>query len=87
MIKVGHCKILLKLRGYVKKNWGSPFIVAFILLLLGAALSLSWGLTYFAESISIYAFYALVAGVALQFGCLLKYREASTSAEVPNEPS
>jgi len=28
-----------------------------------------------------------VAGVALQFGCLLKYREASTSAEVPNEPS
>jgi hypothetical protein len=62
-----------KLKEYVRQNWGSPFIVVFILLLLTAAVLLSAGSAYLAEEIAVYAYYTLVAGVLLQIVCFVKY--------------
>lgn len=58
---------------YAKENWGTPFIVGFILLLVVAAVSLSSGWASLADSLAIYAFCFLVVGVALQLVCFLKY--------------
>jgi len=63
------------MKAYVKENWGSPFIIAFMLLLLSAAAFLSAGLSSQADALAVYAFYALVAGVVLQFVCFLKYKK------------
>ena len=58
--------IRLKAKGYLKENWGSPFIVGFILLLIVAAVFLSAGFSSLADNVAVYAFYALVVGVVLQ---------------------
>jgi hypothetical protein len=68
-----------KLKEYVRQNWGSPFIVAFILLLLAAAVLLSAGSAYWAEEVAVYAYYTLVAGVLLQIVCFVKYRKNDSS--------
>ena len=68
---------MLKVKGYVKENWGSPFIVGFMLLLVVAAVSLSAGLSSLADTVAVYAYYALVAGVFLQLASFLKYRGKS----------
>ncbi|OGD52702.1 hypothetical protein A3K80_04380 [Candidatus Bathyarchaeota archaeon RBG_13_38_9] len=62
---------------YIRVNWGAPFVVGFMLLLLVAAVSLSIGLPSLADSVAVYAFYALVVGVALQLACFLKYNKRS----------
>jgi amino acid transporter len=67
-------KIMPKVKGYVKENWGTPFIVGFMALLLVAAVSLSMGFSVFADDVAVYAYYALVVGVVLQFACFWKYR-------------
>ena len=64
---------MIKVKGYVTENWGSPFIVGFMLLLIFAAVSLSAGLSSLADNIAIYAYYALVVGVVLQLVCFFKY--------------
>jgi|WetSurMetagenome_2_1015567.scaffolds.fasta_scaffold324485_1 hypothetical protein len=75
-------KNMIKIKEYVKENWGSPFLVGFIFLIVGASVSLSFGLFYLANTGAVYAFYALIVGFFLQFICYLKYshgleREAS----------
>jgi hypothetical protein len=80
MAQTGLDKISVKLKGHVKKNWGSPFIVGFILLLVGAAVCLSEGLPSLADGIAVYAYYALIAGVILQLVCFVKYREKVSEA-------
>jgi hypothetical protein len=80
MTELGN-KIIHNTKCYVTENWGSPFIVAFMLLLLSSAISLSLGSSNFANSTSIFAFYALVIGVILQLVCFLKYRKESALAE------
>ncbi len=77
MTQFGFNKIMLKVKGYVKENWGSPFIVGFMLLLVVAAVSLSAGLSSLANTVAVYAYYALVAGVFLQLASFLKYRGKS----------
>ncbi len=74
MTQVGFNKIILKVKGYVKENWGSPFIVGFMLLLIAAAVSLSTGFAFLADNVAVYAYYALIAGVILQLASFLKYR-------------
>ena len=64
---------MINVKVYVKENWGSPFIVGFIMLLMGAAVSLSVGLFSLADNIAVYAFYTLVSGVFLQLVCYFKY--------------
>jgi hypothetical protein len=82
MIQISFNKIVLEFKGYIKENWGSPFIFGFILLLISAAFSLSIGLVSFANTVAIYAFYALIAGVFLQLVCFLKYCGKSCGDEV-----
>jgi len=77
MLKDSAKKILVRLRGYLRENWGAPFILGFMLLLMVAAGSLATGLELLANEVAIYAFYALVVGVVLQLVCFLKYGERS----------
>jgi hypothetical protein len=72
--------IINKVKGYVRENWGSPFIVAFMLLLVSTAVSLSIGWSYLADSTAVYAFCALAVGVILQLVCFLKYTKKPTEA-------
>lgn len=81
MIKINFNELQTKAKGYVRENWGSPFIVGFILLLLTAAVLLSVGSSYWAEEVAVYAYYSLVAGVVLQLACFLKYKR-NTADEV-----
>ena len=66
---------MVKVKGTVKESWGSPFIAGFMVLLLTAALTLSVGLSFWANALSVYAFYALTVGVVLQLVCFAKYRK------------
>lgn len=61
-----------RVRGYVRENWGAPFIVGFMLLLMVSAVFLSISLPVIADGVAIIAYYALVVGVVLQLGCFLK---------------
>ena len=63
------------LGAYVRENWGAPFVLAFMVLLIVAAGDLSFGSSDAANSTAIVAFYALVIGVALQIASYLKYGE------------
>jgi hypothetical protein len=62
-----------KIKTYIKQNWGTPFVVLFMLLLVVAALFLSIGSTLPAEVIGALAYFSLVAGVILQLARFLKY--------------
>jgi hypothetical protein len=62
-----------KVKSYVRVNWGAPFILGFMVLLIVAADSLSMGLADTADEVSTYAFCALVVGVVFQLVCFLKY--------------
>jgi hypothetical protein len=74
-------KFQYKATNYVKQNWGVPFIIGFMLLLVGAAaFSLNSGLSSLADNVAVYAFYALILGVVLQLVCFMKYGE-KTEAE------
>jgi len=66
------------LRGYLWENWGAPFIVAFMVLLMAAA-ALSLNLSALAEELAVYAYYALIAGVVLQLVCFLECRRKNSS--------
>jgi len=62
------------LKGYLKDNWGAPFIVIFILLLIVAAIYVAIDLEPLAKNVAVYAYYSLVVAVALQYACFLKYK-------------
>jgi len=68
-------KIPVRVKGYVRENWGALFIVGFMLLLMIAAAILSMGLAAIADEVAVYAYYALVVGVVLQLACFLKYNK------------
>ncbi|MEM2405815.1 MAG: hypothetical protein QXR05_11835, partial [Candidatus Methanomethylicia archaeon] len=63
----------LRIKQYFRVNWGAPFIIAFMILLVAAAYYLSLGFEGEANSIAVYAYYMLVLGVVLQLVCYLKY--------------
>jgi hypothetical protein len=74
-------KILAKMKGYFGENWGAPFVIGFMVLLIVAAGSLAVGLGFLAKEVAIYAYYALVAGVVLQLVCFLKYGERGSNSQ------
>ena len=76
-------KMFHRLKDYVIKNWGSPFLVGFMALLIGSAVYSPTSL-YFADTLSVYAFYALAFGVVLQLACFLKYEQKVHTSEVPS---
>ena len=56
----------VRLKSYLKENWGAPFIIGFMILLILAAAYLSVGNEAFADELAVYAYYSLVIGVILQ---------------------
>ncbi|HIQ13732.1 MAG TPA: hypothetical protein EYH44_05075 [Thermoprotei archaeon] len=66
-------KSITNLIKYFRENWGAPFIIAFMGLLIGAAYYLSIGNDKYANTLAEYAYYNLVIGVALQFISYIKY--------------
>jgi membrane protein YdbS with pleckstrin-like domain len=78
-------QIPAKVKSYTRENWGAPFIVGFMLLLIIAAVSLSVGSVAVADEVAVYAYYALVVGVIGQLVCYLKYRKRTGGSH--NEPS
>ena len=60
---------------YVGENWGAPFVITFIALLISSAVLLSLGNSGGANSVAVYSFYALVVGVVLQIVSYVKYGE------------
>ena len=74
MIKGSVKEMRARIKGYARANWGAPFVLGFMLLLIVAAVSLSIGLGDLANEVAVYAYYALVVGVILQLS-FLKYRK------------
>jgi len=64
-----------RVKGYVMENWGAPYILGFMLLLMVAATLLAIGSSFLANEVAVYSYYALVVGVVLQLVCFLKYGE------------
>ena len=62
-------RFLVWARGYVRENWGAPFVFAFMGSLLIAAVLLIVGLSWSAEAVGNVAYFFLVAGVVLQLLC------------------
>ncbi len=74
MTKISFKRIAVKLIGYVKESWGSPFIVGFMVLLLAAAISLSLGTPSLPSNLADLSYYVLVAGILLELASFLRYR-------------
>jgi hypothetical protein len=62
----GFANMVARVKRCLRENWGAPFIVGFILLLIVTAGSISIGVTALANEMVIYAYCALVVGVVLQ---------------------
>ena len=61
-----------RLKNYFKANPGTPFILAFMVLLVSAAMLLLSGNTSEANSIADYAFYSLALGIIIQVGVVVR---------------
>jgi hypothetical protein len=66
-------RFLVWAREYLRENWGAPFVLGFMALLLAAAVCLASGLELWANEVAVYAYYALVVGVVLQLVCFWKF--------------
>jgi hypothetical protein len=62
----------IKIKTYVKQNWGAPFIFVFMLSLVIATTLLATGMLILAEVAGDFAYFSLVAGVILQCACFLR---------------
>ena len=67
----------MRLKNYLRVNWGAPFVFCFLVLLLVSAIELVRSLNDLANTTAAFAFYFLVAGVVLQIASYLKYGEGS----------
>ena len=61
-------------------NWGSPFIIAFIILLIASATELTIGAVIAASNIAVDGICSLVVGIALQIASYVKYGEVGTAS-------
>jgi len=64
---------------YLLENWGAPFIIAFMILLMTAAIYLAIRNEAMANLLAEYAYYALVIGVILQLASYIKYERSKTN--------
>ena len=78
--------LLGKLKKLTTENWGFPFVSAFIILLVVAAVLLATGspdLANDADIIAIFAFFSLVIGAFLQIICFSRSRKNSGALSNP----
>jgi len=66
-----------RIKGYVRENWGAPFISGFMGLLISTAALMVTSSESLANELAMYAYFALVVGVVLQLVCFLKYNKKS----------
>jgi hypothetical protein len=85
--KTNCLKLWRRSKQYLRENWGAPFVVAFILLLISSAALLSLGNSNSANNVAVYAFYALVLGVVLQIASYIKYGEGNKQTPKTNIPT
>jgi len=73
---MGGCvlRFLVRVKGYFLENWGAPFVLGFMGLLLAAVVLLIVGLPLTAEAVGDIAYFSLVAGVILQLVCFWRHR-------------
>ena len=60
-----------RLKGYIKANPGTPFTLAFMILLVSAGTLLAAGRPDDANNVAVYAFYAIILGIAIQIGVIV----------------
>ena len=77
---------MLEVARYLRTNWGAPFILAFIVLLVASAGLLSAGRSSTANNVAVYAFYALVLGVVLQVASYVKFGESESEESASYVP-
>ena len=70
-------RFLVWARAYLRENWGAPFVLGFMVLLVVAAVCLASGLEWWANEVANYAYFSLVIGVVLQLICFWKFGERS----------
>jgi len=75
MLKISARKLSVWVRKRLGANWGVPFVLGFMVLLVVAAVCLAFGLEWLANEVAVYAFYSLVAGVVLQLVCFWRFGE------------
>ena len=83
-------KMLAKLKKFSIENWGFPFISAFLILLLVAAVLLVSGsaigsqdLANYADAAAIVAYFSLLVGAILQIICFSRNRKTGIAASRP----
>jgi hypothetical protein len=77
---------LRRLKSYFKVNPGTPFILAFMILLVSAGVLLLAGKSDEANATAVYAFYSIVLGIIIQIGVIVREgRKHSRSND--NKPS
>jgi len=69
MMKSSVNGFLVRARLYFGENWGAPFILGFIGLLIAAVALLIMGFPWSAEAVGNFAYFSLFAGVVLQLVC------------------
>jgi hypothetical protein len=74
-IRVSVRRFLVWAKEYLRENWGAPFVLGFMALLLATAVCLISGLEWWASEMAVYAYYALVVGVVLQLVCFWKFSD------------
>jgi ABC-type enterobactin transport system permease subunit len=74
-------KFLAHVKVYVRENWGSPFIVGFMMFMVIAAAFLLMNLSVLADEMATLAYFALVAGVIGQFFCYLKSNKRNSEKD------
>jgi hypothetical protein len=77
------------LKSYFRENPGTPFILAFMILLIYAAVLLIAGRSVEANAAGVYAFYALVLGIVIQIGVIVREgrKHSRSSNNKPSSPS
>ncbi len=65
MVKIGNISIEIdeRVKKYFKSNYGAPFVIAFMVLLITAAIYLAMDNKDIADQLAVYAYYMLVIGV------------------------
>ena len=74
------------MKGYIQANPATPFIIAFMVLLLSAAVLLVYARTNEANNIADIAFYSLVLGIAIQIAVVV-WEGRKNSHRHNNNPS
>lgn len=70
-----------RLKNYFRSNPGTIFILGFQVLLVSAAVFLVTGSSSAADQLAIYAFYALIIGIAIQIGVAIREERKRTRTD------